>query len=198
MPPNLSRQPWSASSSRPPADFGDYFSAQEAARGRPVMKWTLQGWAAWLSWAIDGVLTLAAAVAMVLPATRLPYCRVSKLVSHDPRRRVPRATAQLMAAAAGIEVIDAGKWLRCRLSCCRGGCGPTNIELFWDSPARAGPLVRGGVARRPAAAPRDAGVGRSRRGGRAPAHGRLARIKVCIDRSSVVRIASDRKEISHR
>jgi hypothetical protein len=135
MPPNLSPTVVREFVS-PPADFGDYLR-QEAARGRPVMKWTLQGWAAWLSWAIDGLLTLTAAVAMVLPATRLPYCRACRSWYRTIRGgRVPRATAQLMAAAAGIEVIDAGKWLRCRLSCCRGGCGPTNIELFWDSPAR--------------------------------------------------------------
>ena len=75
MPPNVS--PFVARELASPPGFADYMR-QEAARGRPVMKWTLQGWAAWLSWAIDGVLTLAAAVAMVAPATRLPYCRACR------------------------------------------------------------------------------------------------------------------------
>ena len=51
---------------------------------------------------------------------------------------MPLATAQLMAAAAGVEMVDAAKWLRYRMSCCRGGCGPTNLEMSWDSPARRG------------------------------------------------------------
>ena len=51
----------------PPPGFADYLR-RDAARGRTVARWKLQGWAAWLSWAMDGLLTLCAAVAMVVPA----------------------------------------------------------------------------------------------------------------------------------
>lgn len=132
LPPSVVRELVS-----PPA-FADYLR-HEAARGRPVGRWKLQGWAAWLSWAIDGLLTFCAAVAMVVPATRQPYCNACQTWYRTIRGgRVPLGTAQWMAAAAGVEMIDAGKWLRYRMSCCRGGCGPTNLEMSWDSPAHRG------------------------------------------------------------
>lgn len=123
----------------PPASFADYLR-QEAARGRPITRQArLHGWAAWLSWVIDGLLTLAAALAMVVPAARLPYCSACGTWYRTIRGgRVSQTTAQSMAAAAGIEMIEPGKWLRYRLSCCRGGCGPTSLVLSWDSPARGG------------------------------------------------------------
>ena len=54
--------------------FGQYVQAQ-AHRGRPLWSgYVAQGWVAWLSWAIDALLVVAAAVAVTIPAMRVPYC----------------------------------------------------------------------------------------------------------------------------
>ena len=135
----------------PPADLADYLR-QEAARGRPVMRqWKLRGGAAWLSWAIDGLLTLFAAVAMVVPATRLPYCNACRSWYRTIRGgRVPQATAQWMAAAAGIEMIDAGKWLDHPTVLLPRRLRPDPPGDVWDSPGAprsAGPPRRGSTPR---------------------------------------------------
>jgi hypothetical protein len=122
----------------PPLGFAEYMRRQ-AARGRPVAGYVLAGWAAWLSWAVDGLLVLAAALAMVIPAARLPYCKACRSWYRTVRAgRVPLALAQRLAEVASATIDDPVSWVRYRLACCQGGCGPTRLELFWESPERGG------------------------------------------------------------
>ncbi len=54
--------------------FSEYMAAQ-AHRGRPIAYgYVAQGWAAWATWSMDAVLLMAAAVAVMVPALRVPYC----------------------------------------------------------------------------------------------------------------------------
>jgi hypothetical protein len=123
----------------PPESFGDYLRRQ-ADRGRPLsVRWTLRGWAAWLSWGVDGLLVIAAALAMVIPATRLPYCNACRSWYRTIRagRTPPAAAAQLARLADPAAAIDApARGVRYRLSSCQGGCGPTRLELFWETADR--------------------------------------------------------------
>ena len=98
------------------------------------------GWAAWLSWAIDGLLVAAAALAMVVPATRLPYCNGCGTWYRTIRAgRTPQAVAQRLAPVAAAPLDIPAKGVRYRLSCCQGGCGPTRLELFWETVGRSDP-----------------------------------------------------------
>ncbi len=125
-----------------PEGFGEYLRGQ-AERGRPVSsKWLLRGWAAWLSWGVDGLLVVAAALAMVIPASRLPYCNACRSWHRTMRagRTAPAVATRLarLADPAAAAIDAAGKGVRYRLSCCQGGCGPTRLELFWESADRTG------------------------------------------------------------
>jgi hypothetical protein len=123
----------------PPAGFADYLRRQ-AATGRPLgYGCVLTGWAAWLSWAIDGLLVLAAALAMVVPATRQPYCNACRSWYRTVRAgRVCLAVAARLAEAGSARIEAPVKRVRYRLSCCQGGCGPTRLELFWEGPDSRG------------------------------------------------------------
>ena len=138
----------------PPESFADYLRRQ-ADRGRPLTAtWSLTGWQAWLSWAVDGLLVAAAALAMVIPATRLPYCNGCGTWYRTIRAgRTPQAAAERLADVAAATLDAPAKWVRYRLSCCQGGCGPTRLELFWETADRSDPASLDGLARRPAAQP---------------------------------------------
>lgn len=58
-----------------PPDGPIAFLHQQAARGRDIGTgdWTARGWLAWLSWGVDGLLLLGAAVTLVVVAMRRPY-----------------------------------------------------------------------------------------------------------------------------
>jgi len=57
----------------PPQSFGEFLSRQ-AARGRPLWgDWSARGAAAWLTWAVDGLLVVAGALLVVVPAWRPPH-----------------------------------------------------------------------------------------------------------------------------
>ncbi len=118
----------------PPQGFADYLR-QQADAGRPVTaKWSVRGWRAWLSWAVDGLLVVAAALAMAIPAARLPYCNTCRTWYRTMRAgRTPLAAARKMARLAAAAIDAPVKRVRYRLSCCQGGCGPTRLELFWES-----------------------------------------------------------------
>ena len=122
----------------PPAGLGEFLS-QQAARGRPLLDtYVARGWMAWMSWAMDGLLTLGASLAMVLPAMRQPFCNRCRSWYRVIRSgRVARPVARRLAETAGIAVVDDSAAARCRLLSCIGGCGPTGFELGWDrSPDR--------------------------------------------------------------
>ncbi len=56
-----------------PRSFGPFLRWQ-AARGRPIGRFVARGGLAWASWALDGVLLLAAALAVVGTSIRRPCC----------------------------------------------------------------------------------------------------------------------------
>jgi hypothetical protein len=114
----------------PPASLLDYLR-QQAAAGRPIFgDRVVRGWAAWLSWAADALLLLAAALAMVIPATRQPYCNQCGTWYRTVRAgRIDVNTAQRLAALAGLAGPQQAASARYRLASCMGGCGPTRFEL---------------------------------------------------------------------
>jgi hypothetical protein len=120
----------------PPGSFLDYMDEQ-ARQGRPLF-WghAAEGWNAWASWAVDAILVLAAALAMVVPAARQPYCGRCHTWYRTVRGgRISVATAQGVAGLAAMEVPADAKWARYRLSHCRGGCGPARLELSCENTA---------------------------------------------------------------
>ncbi|MGA2034120.1 MAG: hypothetical protein ABSG68_17900 [Thermoguttaceae bacterium] len=112
--------------------FLDYMQEQ-AARGRPISPhYSARGWLAWLSWGLDGLLTLAAAIAMVLPAARLPYCDQCRTWYRTIRGgRVAAVTAQRLLDASRLAAGPI-KSARYRFSNCHGGCGRTRFQLSWE------------------------------------------------------------------
>jgi len=123
--------------------FGEYLRAQ-ADRGRPLLgQYVAKGWAAWLTWAIDAMLTLAAAVAVTIPAFRVPYCNRCRTWYRTVRNgKIDALTARRLAETCGVDEIAGLRSPRYRLSCCHAGCGPTYCELSWEEPNGAVDLVR--------------------------------------------------------
>ena len=123
--------------------FGTYLCAQ-ADHGRPLLDgYVAKGWAAWLSWAIDAMLTAAAAVAVTIPAFRVPYCNRCRTWYRTVRNgKIDVPTARRMAEACEVEETAGLRSPRYRLSCCHTGCGPTYCELSWEEPNGAVDLVR--------------------------------------------------------
>jgi hypothetical protein len=123
--------------------FGQYLRAQ-ADHGRPLLgQYVAKGWAAWLSWAIDAMLTLAAAVAVTIPAFRVPYCNRCRSWYRTVRNgKIDVPTARRVAETCGVDEIAGLRSPRYRLSCCHAGCGPTYCELSWEEPRGSVDLVR--------------------------------------------------------
>jgi hypothetical protein len=123
--------------------FGAYLRG-EADRGRPLVgEYVAKGWAAWLSWAVDAMLTVAAAVAVTIPALCVPYCNRCRTWYRTIRNgKIDVPTARRVAEACEVEEIAGLHSPRYRLSCCHAGCGPTYCELSWEEPNGAVDLVR--------------------------------------------------------
>jgi hypothetical protein len=123
--------------------FGEYLVAQ-ARRGRPLPGgYVASGWAAWLSWAVDAALTLAAAVVVTLPAVRIPYCNRCHTWYRTIRNgKIDVDTARRLAVICNADVLSDPRSPRYRLSCCQGGCGPTRCELSWEEAGGTVDLVR--------------------------------------------------------
>lgn len=123
--------------------FGDYMRAQ-ARRGRPLLHdYLARGWIAWLSWTIDALLVVAGAVAVTIPAMRVPYCNRCRSWYRTVRSgKIDLPTAQRVAAMLGVDEIDHLRSPRYRLSTCQGGCGSTRCELSWEETDGAVALVR--------------------------------------------------------
>lgn len=138
-----SRQDMSALARKLAPSFGEYLVAQ-ANRGRPVVgHYAAKGWAAWFTWAVDAILTLAAAVAVTIPMFRVPFCNRCRTWYRTVRNgRIDVLTAQRLAESCGIEETVRLRSPRYRLSCCHTGCGPTFCELSWEEPDGAVALVR--------------------------------------------------------
>jgi hypothetical protein len=110
------------------------YLCKTAARGRPIGgSLVLEGWLAWLSWGIDGLIVLAAALGVVIPTMRLPFCnRCGRWYRTVRNGRIDAATAGRLAELADTEPPAQSKSARYRLSSCAGGCGPTRFELSWE------------------------------------------------------------------
>jgi len=123
--------------------FGEYMQAQ-AQRGRLLLSgYVARNWVAWLSWAIDALLVVAAAVAVTIPATRVPYCnRCGSWYRTIRSGRIDVLTARRLAELVGVQEINHPRSARYRLSCCQGGCGPTRLELSWEEAHGAVDLAR--------------------------------------------------------
>ncbi len=119
----------------PPRNFFDYLK-REAAGGRPLTaRFTARGPWAWLSWGIDGLLTLAAATALVIAALRMPYCnRCGSWYRATRSGRLPLATARQLAGMMRVDLPPRALAPRYRLVNCEAGCGPTGLELVWRVP----------------------------------------------------------------
>jgi len=113
--------------------FGQYVQAQ-ARRGRPLLgDYVARGSWAWLSWAIDVLLEVAGAVAVTIPAMRVPYCsRCGTWYRTVRGGKIEPATALRVAESLGVEGVARPRSSRYRLSACQGGCGPTRCELSWE------------------------------------------------------------------
>jgi hypothetical protein len=113
--------------------FGQYMQAQ-ARRGRPLVGDLLAKDAfAWLSWSVDALLTVAGAVAAVLPAMRVPYCNRCRTWYRTVRvGKIDLPTARRLAELAQVDEMGHLHSPRYRLSACQGGCGPTRCELSWE------------------------------------------------------------------
>ncbi len=102
-----------------------------------------KGWVAWLSWAVDTLLVVAAAVAVTLPALRAPYCnRCGTWYRTIRNGKIGVSTGRRLAELLRVEEIGNPRSFRYRLSACQGGCGPTRCELSWEEAGGALNLVQ--------------------------------------------------------
>ena len=117
-----------------PAEGFVQFMRWQAARGRPIGSYTAQGLLAWLTWVLDGLLVLAASVAVVVPASRQPYCSRCRSWFRTTRSgRIDPQAADGLASPADVAIPDDLASVRYRLVTCAGGCGPTGFELCWEN-----------------------------------------------------------------
>ena len=114
-------------------NFPDYMCRQ-ARLGRAITAdYSLYGAAAWASWAVDGLLLIAAAVAMIYVFSRSPYCQVCRSWYRQVRGgRVDGDTAARLADAAAVTINQPVTAARYRLSHCASGCGPARLQLACD------------------------------------------------------------------
>jgi hypothetical protein len=117
----------------PPQSFGE-FMRRQAMQGRPVFRlFDAQGGGAWALWAVEGFLTLAATLGVMIPAMRLPYCsRCRSWYRATRTARFPAAVIRRIAKVLDVETSERIRSGRCRLATCASGCGPTACELTWE------------------------------------------------------------------
>ncbi len=121
-----------------PAEDWLGFMQEAAARGRAMPGGGIarDGWA-WATWAVDGVILIVAAMAMVATAVRLPFCgRCGTWWRTIRGGRWAAPEAGRLVAAVGAEYPpEAVAAVRYRLTSCRGGCGPFGLKLLWRDSA---------------------------------------------------------------
>ena len=120
------------SSPIPPESFRQFLRWQ-AARGFDLGRYRAQGSVVWLIWAVDGLLVLAAALVLVVPALRKQYCSRCRSWFRTTRSGpVDANAARKLAALVEVELPDELASARYRLATCNRGCNPTRFELRWD------------------------------------------------------------------
>lgn len=119
---------------KPPASLADYLQAQaRIGRDMNISGYVARGWVAWLSWAVDGLLVLAAALAMVVPAVRMPFCSRCRTWYRVIRSgRIDARTAGRLAELAEVRPGGQPTSARYRLLNCHAACGPTGFQLSWQ------------------------------------------------------------------
>jgi hypothetical protein len=117
----------------PPENFGE-FMRQQAGRGRSIFNlFEAKGGGAWTLWTIEGLLTLAAALGVAIPAMRLPFCpRCRSWYRATRSARFSAAVIKRIASALDVDTAERIRSGRCRLLNCSSGCGPTGCELSWE------------------------------------------------------------------
>jgi len=106
----------------------------QAIRGRPIWGDVIaRRGMAWVSWAVDACLVFAAALAVVVPASRQPFCNQCRTWFSTVRRgRFSASAGENLAAALGSDVsgdIQEGTY---RIVDCQGGCGIAGFEICWE------------------------------------------------------------------
>jgi hypothetical protein len=111
-------------------NFADYMRLQ-ARLGRPITaEYSLRDATAWVSWAADGLLLLAAAEAIVYLFARRPYCSGCRSWYRTVRTgRMDSDTVMRLADAEVIQTPQYGRSMHYRLSHCASGCGPARLQL---------------------------------------------------------------------
>jgi hypothetical protein len=111
------------------------FLRWRAARGFGLLGFKAQGWRVWVLWAADGVLVLGAALAVVGPALRRPYCdRCRSWFRATRGGPVDPPTARQLAQLLEAELPEPPASASYRLLACHGGCAPTLFRLWWVKP----------------------------------------------------------------
>ena len=115
---------------------------------------------AWLTWAIDAMLVAAAAVAVTVPAARVPYCNRCGTWYRSVRSgRIDVPTARRLAELLGVEEIEGLRSPRYRLSSLSERMRPDALRIVVGrGRRRRGPGA--GVARRRAEEPSGGDFGR--------------------------------------
>ena len=110
----------------------DYLRRQ-ADEGRPLLgSYVARGPVAWTSWTADGLLAAAAALLVVLPAVRQPYCSRCRSWFRTTRRgRIDANSARRLGSLLQIEFPDEVASIDYRMVTCTAGCDSTGFEVSW-------------------------------------------------------------------
>jgi hypothetical protein len=116
-----------------PKNFGDFLQ-QQAGRGRSIFnRIELHDGGVWALWAVEGLLTMAASLAVVIPAMRLPFCaRCRSWYRATRSARFSAKAIQRIAQVLDVDTTDRIRSGRCRLLNCSSGCSTTGCELSWE------------------------------------------------------------------
>ena len=92
---------------------------------------------------VFALLVVAASVAVVFPAVRVPYCdRCGSWFRTIRNGKIDQPTSLRLAELLDVDRPDRARSPRYRLSACRGDCGPTRCELSWERSAGGVDLAR--------------------------------------------------------
>ncbi|MHB8901538.1 MAG: hypothetical protein ACYC6Y_22530 [Thermoguttaceae bacterium] len=131
---------------RPASGVAEYLRWQ-AIRGRPIAGHLVaRGRWAWASWGLDGCLTLLAALLVIVPASRQPYCDRCRTWFRTVRRGTFTASGgHAIARVAGLEAPEMLHGGTYRIVDCQGGCGAAGLEICWQLPEGLSKEARGWV-----------------------------------------------------